>query len=390
MVRLLRLLALSAAAGVVGGAGVFVFLRGLDAATALRLDEPWLIWLLPLCGAVVAGTYHAVGGRARSGTSGVVAEANVLTHGAPARMAPLVLAGSVASHAVGASVGREGGALQISASLTDTTARVLRVSPDDRRFLLAASLAAGWGAAFGVPATGMAFAWRFARRQRLRALPLTAIAAVTGQWTVSALGYEVARPGRVDHVDWSPGLLLTLVAAGIVFGLLGRWFVSGLWRVRRFAARHLRHQASRGAVGGAVVLALAGVAGRDILGMSLPLLDTSLGGTVPSWWTAPLKLIASVISLGTGFVGGDVMPLFVIGATGGAVLAGAIGADGARTILVAALGSTVTFGAAASASLVGIVLAAERFGRHAIIPAIVVAGVARIAAGRPSLYATTH
>ena len=390
MRRMLRLLVLAAVGGAVSGVGVYAFLRSLDAATTARLDTPWLVWLLPVGGAAVAALYHAIGGRARSGTAGVIAEATVLTHGAPARMAPLILAGSVASHAVGASVGREGGALQISASLTDSGSRLLRIPADDRRLLLAASLAGGWGAAFGVPVTGVVFAWRFARRQRLRTVPLSAVSALVGQWTVGALGYDLARPDPLDDTDWSLGLVATLFAAGIVFGLLARWFVWLLGRVRRHSARRLHNAALRGAVGGIAVLIVASVAGRDVLGMSLPLLDDALAGASIEWWIAPAKLVASALSLGAGFVGGDVMPLFVIGATAGAALAAVVGAEGARAVLVASVGSTVAYGAAASATVLGIVMSVERFGRHALLPAVIVAFVARGAAGRPGLYSAHH
>lgn len=390
MRRLLRLLVLSAVSGAISGAGVYAFLRSLDAATSARLERPWLVWLLPVGGAAVAAAYHAIGGRARGGTAGVIAEATVLTHGVPARMAPLILAGSVASHAVGASVGREGGALQISASLTDTGARALRISPDDRRLLLAASLAGGWGAAFGVPVTGVVFAWRFARRQRLRTVPLAAVSAIVGRWTVGALGYDLRPPEPLGDIDWSLGAILMLLLAGIVFGLLARWFVGLLGLVRRHAARRLHRAALRGAAGGIVVLAIGALAGRDILGMSLPLLDDALAGRDIEWWTAPAKLVASAVSLGTGFVGGDVTPLFVIGATAGSALAAALGAEGARTVLLASIGSTVAYGAAASATLLGIVMSVERFGRHAMLPAIIVAVAARLAAGRPGLYSAHH
>jgi H+/Cl- antiporter ClcA len=278
----------------------------------------------------------------------------------------------------------------VAASITDTGARALRLPAEDRRLLLAAALAAGWGAAFAVPITGMAFAWRFARRQRIRALPLTALAAVAAERTVSALGYEHRRPAPVGDVDWSVGLILLLVVAGLLFGVLARWFVASLRRVRGLAARHLPHPAARGAVGGFALLLLVAIAGRDVLGLSLPLLDDSLGGGTTPWWTAPMKLVATAVSLGTGFVGGDVTPLFVIGASAGATIASVVGAASARVSLVAALGSTVTFGAASSATVVGVILAAERFGRHAIVPALVVALAARLAAGRPALYAESH
>ena len=81
---------------------------------------------------------------------------------------------------------------------------------------------------------------------------------------------------------------------------------------------------------------------------------------------------------------------FVIGGTAAASLAGFLSLDAARRLLVVALGSTVTFAAAASTTVLGIVLSVERFGRHALVPALVVSVSTRLAAGRPGLYAAHH
>ncbi|MFZ9629143.1 MAG: chloride channel protein [Ilumatobacteraceae bacterium] len=390
MLRPIRLLVLSAVGGAVTGLVVFAFLRSLDAVTDIRLETPWLVWLLPVVGIVVAATYHAFGGRAKGGTPGVIAEANVLTHGAPARMAPLIFAGASAGHLVGASVGREGAALQLAASVTDTGARALRLGSADRRYLLAASLAGGWGAAFGVPVTGVVFTWCFARHQRLRTVPLSIASALVGRAVVQRLGYDLSSGVTVPDTDWGPRLFAALVLAGIAFGLLARLFVALLHGVRRVTARRIHAPAWRAAAGGVVLIGYFAVFGRDTMGLSLPLLREALAGDHVRWFIAPLKLVATALSLGTGFVGGEVAPLFVIGGTAGASLAGFLALDGSRRLLLAALGSTVTFAAAASAPMLGVVLAVERFGWHALVPALVVSCSTRVAAGRPGLYTAHH
>ncbi|HAP75892.1 MAG TPA: voltage-gated chloride channel protein, partial [Acidimicrobiaceae bacterium] len=170
----LRLLLFAAIGGALTGLISYAFLRSLDWATRTRLAHEWLVWLLPLCGLVVGGAYFYKGGRAKGGTPAVIEQANVFTHGVPARMAPMIFGGSIAGHVVGASVGREGAALQMAGSVTDTAATVARLSHDDRRTLIAASLAGGWGAVFGVPFTGIVFALQMTRHHRWRALAPTA------------------------------------------------------------------------------------------------------------------------------------------------------------------------------------------------------------------------
>lgn len=392
--RAVRLAALAAVGGAATGVVVLAFLESLDRVTELRLDQPWLVWLLPAVGAIVAGVYHRWGGRAKGGTTAVIEQANVFTHGAPARMAPLIFGGAIVGHTVGASVGREGAALQIAASVTDSGGRLLGLPDRDRRLLLAASIAGGWGAAFGVPLTGVVFTFQFARHHRWRTVPFAIVSAFTGRAVVSGLGYDLDGTPPLPEVDWTFGLFASLLLAGVVFGLLARWFVRGLHGVRRRAARAVPRPALRGFVGGALVLAFALVVGRDHLGLSLPLLQESLDpATVgdPFSWARPiLKLVVTALSLGTGFVGGDVAPLLVIGGTAGAALASSLGAGVADRVLIAALGSSVTYAAAASVTLTGIVLAVEQFGWHALVPALVVSITTRLAAGRPGLYAGEH
>lgn len=376
----------SAASAVV----VWAFLVALDAATELRLDQPGLVWLLPVAGFMVAGTYHSWGGRAKGGTPAVVEQAGVFTHGAPARMTPLVFGGAVVGHAVGASVGREGGALQITGSITDTIARHSGLGARQRRTLLAASLAAGWGAAYGVPVTGVVFGLQLVRTHRWRTLPLAVIAALVGNGVVAALGSPIAERPTVAPVDWSGTTVVALVVCGIVCGLLARLFVGGLHRVRAVVAHRVPSPPLRGVVGGLLTLGGIALVGRDYLGLSLPLLDTAFGGADTAISTPLLKLLFTVVALGTGFVGGEVAPLFVIGGTAGAAIATWLGVAGAERIVMATTGSAVTFAAAASAGLTGVVLSVEQFGRHALGPALIVAAVARIVAGRPDLYRSHH
>jgi H+/Cl- antiporter ClcA len=394
MLRALRLTVLAAAGGAATGAVVFAFLRSLDHVTDLRLDHPWLVWLLPLVGLIVAGSYHRWGGRAKGGTTAVIEQANVFTHGAPARMAPLIFGGAVAGHLVGASVGREGAALQIAGSVTDTGGRLLRLSERDRRLLLAASLAGGWGAAFGVPLTGVVFTFQFARHHRWRTVPFSLVSAYSGRAVVHALGYPLDVTPPLPDVDWSVGLLVALIVGGLVFGLLARLFVRGLHSVKRRSAHLVGTPALRGFIGGAAVLALIAVFGRSYLGLSLPLLAESLDPATagdPFGWARPvLKLLFTVVSLGTGFVGGDVAPLFVIGGTAGAAVASTLGCEVADRVVLAAIGSSVTYAAAASVTFTGIVLAVEQFGWNAFVPALVASVSTRIAAGRPGLYEAEH
>lgn len=395
---------LGAASGLLAGLASFVFLEGLERVTDLRLERGWLIWLLPLGGLAVGLASHhlatdRVGRRASGGTALAVAEARAYTEGAPARMAPLVLFGTLLGHLVGASVGREGTAVQMAASLTDAGARAARIDRDRRALLARAALAGGFGSVFGVPWAGLVFALelvyqRAARRARaargpvldtptrLRVAAAAAAASFVGHAVVVGLGHQHAARPAID-LPIGPLLPLRLVLAAIVFGVAARAFRAATRLIARRAARHVAWPPLRPAIGGLATLALALLVGRDALGLSLPLIDDAIGGAAVDWWMPWLKLLLTAVAIGSGFVGGEVTPLFVVGSTLGAVIASPLGLPQPA---LASLGFVAVFGAATRLPLTCAVMAAELFGWHALVPALFVCWVARPVSGRRGLY----
>lgn len=387
MIAKARLALFAAIGGGLTGLISYAFLRSLDWATSTRVAHGWLVWLLPAVGLLVGAAYHYLGGRAKGGTPAVIEQGHLFTHGVPARMAPLIFGCSVAGHLAGASVGREGAALQMAGSVTDTAARAAHLSAQERRLLIAASLAGGWGAVFGVPLTGIAFMLQVTRRHRWQALLPAVISAFSGKVVVDSLGYRMGNRPHMSSTDWTLGLPIKLALAGLAFGLGGRLFVWLLRFIRSWMAQWFRWPPARPVIGAMATLALMALVGRDYLGLSSPLLTDAFAGAHVDWWVPLLKLLFTAIALGTGFVGGEVAPLFVIGSTlGGAI---APGLD-APPQLLATTGSAATFAAAASVMLTGVVLTVEQFGWNTLIPALIVCAAARLAAGRPGLYVAHH
>ena len=387
MARTARLAVFAAIGGALTGLISYAFLRSLDWATSTRLAHGWLVWLLPVVGLLVGATYHYLGGRAKGGTPAVIEQGHLFTHGVPARMAPMIFGGSIVGHLAGASVGREGAALQMAGSVTDTAARLGRLHADERRLLIAASLAGGWGAVFGVPLTGIVFTMQVTRRHRWRALLPAVVSAFTGALVVHSLGYRMTGRPHMPAQRWTLGLPFTLLLAGAVFGLVARLFVWALHIVRARVAHRVKWPPARPVIGGVATLGLMVLFGRDYLGLSTALLDPAFAGDHVDWWVPLLKLLFTVVALGTGFVGGEVLPLFVMGGTAGAAIAPGLHAPSA---LFATTGSAATFASAASVALTGVVLTVEQFGWHTLLPALLVGAAARLAAGKPGLYMAHH
>jgi H+/Cl- antiporter ClcA len=379
-----RLIALGALCGVMAGLLGFAFLESLDWATDSRLERGWLIWLLPAGGLIIGAVYHAVGGAASGGTSLVARQSVHLTEGVPRRMIPLIFGGTIGGHLVGASIGREGAAVQMAAAATDGVARRTKVSTDDRSRLVTAAIAAGFGATFGLPVGGTVFALQVSRRLGEPSTAAVALgAALLGDLTVELLGHQHTAVTPTPAPGWDATLAVQLLAIGVGVGLAARAYVHATEAVRHRSAAWLRFTPLRPAVGGAVMLVLALVAGRRYLGLSLPMYQQAVDGGGAEWYEPVLKLLFTAIALGTGWVGGEVVALFVIGSTLGASLATGLGAPGA---LAARAGAVAAFNGASGTAAAGLAMSVELFGWRALVPTLLVAAGARAGAGRPDLY----
>lgn len=386
---LVRWTVLGAVVGVVAGLASAGFLVTLDWATETRIEQPWLLWLLPVAGLVVGLAYHHLGGDSGRGNNLIIDEIHEPARWVPKRMAPLVYGGTIVTHLFGGSAGREGTAIQMSGSLTDVVARLLRLGPTDRRLLLVAAIAGGFGSVFGVPLAGAVFAFEVQAVGRLRydALIPAVVASVVGDRIVTGLGVEHTPTPVVVGVELSLALLGKLVLVGLACGLVALAFVEATHAVKRLMAARVRWAPLRPALGGVAVIALTLAVGtRDYLGLSLPLAGDAFTDVASvALFAFALKLVFTAVTLGTGFQGGEVTPLFIIGVTLGATLARALGVDGP---LLPAVGYVAVFGAAANTPLACTIMGLELFGTEAAVPLLVVCAVAYVTSGHRGIYAS--
>lgn len=240
---------------------------------------------------------------------------------------------------------------------------------------------------FGVPWAGVVFALELTWRGRRRgsAVVPAVVASVVGDRVVALLGVGHAHTPTLAAPAPSWTLATQLVAAGAAFGVTAWAFAEAAHAVRWGLARVVRWAPARPALGGLAVLALTAVLGtRDHLGLSLPLLAGSLDAAVGvATWAFAAKWLFTVVTVGSGFHGGEVTPLFVIGATLGATLGGWFGAD---PVLFAALGHVAVFGAATRTPLACTVMGLELFGRGALVPLALVCAVASVADRGRTIY----
>jgi H+/Cl- antiporter ClcA len=361
------------------GSMVALFLWLLTWAIHFRFAHTWLLYLLPLAGVVIHLLYKLYGQSAERGNNLIIDEIHQPGAGVPKRMVPLILVTTVITHLFGGSAGREGTAVQIGGSLANLFGGWLKLNEADKKVVLTAGVAAGFGAVFGTPLTGTIFALEVIAIGRIRydALLPCLIAALVGDITVSAWGvhhtlYHVDIVNTSQdlyglHLPVSLWLLAKVIVASAVFGLVSRAFAKAVHLVKNFSLKWIKITWLIPICGGLIIILLTFFLGKpDYLSLGV---DAEYPGAVTivsafqhaganafSWlW----KLIYTAITLGTGFKGGEVTPLFFIGSTLGNTLGELMNAP---VSLFAALGFIAVFAGATNTPLACTLMGIELFG----------------------------
>jgi H+/Cl- antiporter ClcA len=388
LAHLLRWVLLGALVGVLAGCASAAFLATLEWVTDIRLDHGWLIAFLPLAGLLVGLAYHYGGGRSSEGNNLIIDEIHEPRAWVPRRMAPLVFGGTVLTHLFGGSAGREGTAIQMSGSLTDAAARILHLNASDRRLMLITAIGGGFGAVFGVPLAGAVFGLEVQAIGRMRydALVPSLTASTVGVLVVRALGVTHTATPTVHVGSLDAGMIGKVALAGLAFGLASVLFSELTHGIKRAFAATVRWAPARPLIGGLLVIGMTVAVGSQTYnGLSLGLIHSSLFGGDVSGWSWLLKLVFTAVTLGASFQGGEVTPLFVIGATLGAALAGVLGVP---VTLLAALGFVAVFAGATNTPLACTIMGVELFGSGAVVYFAVACVVSYVFSSHRGIYTT--
>lgn len=383
--EIIRWVPIAFAVGILSGSASAVLLFSLELATRVRESHVWLIALLPLSGFFIGWLYHRFGRSVEAGNNLLLEEIHDPQSVIPARMTPLVLLGTFASHLFGGSAGREGTALQTGASLADQLSRPLRLGPADRRILLMAGISGGFGSVFGTPLAGAVFGLEVLAIGKLRydAILPCFIAAIVGDRITLAWGvhHTVYRIQQIPGIDTRG--LLAAVLAGIAFGLTGRFFATITHGISHWFKRTIRYAPLRPVLGGAVVAAAVFALGSTrYIGLGIPTIVESFARPVAPWDFAG-KLLFTALTLGCGFKGGEVTPLFFIGATLGNALGHVLPLP---MSLLAGMGFVAVFAGAANTPLASTLMAMELFGAEAGVFAAIASVVSYLISGHAGIY----
>jgi chloride channel protein, CIC family len=381
----LKWLPLSLAIGIPAGLASALLLRSLDFVTALREQNPWLLYLLPVAGAVVGWIYHRYGKDSHRGHNLLIEQIHDPRVGVPKRMAPFVFVGTIITHLFGGSAGREGTAVQMGGSIASGLARALNLEKDGLRVAIMSGIAAGFGSVFGTPVAGAIFALEVLSIGVIRYDSIFAclLASVVADWTCRAVGthhtvYTIASGA-------SGTLLLVKVAlAGALFGLAGQFFAELTHALQNLFARLSNSAAVRPALGGMAVIALVFLCGsREFLGLGVPGIVSSFHEGGAGWFSWLWKSVFTAVTVASGFKGGEVTPLFFIGSTLGNTLARLLFAP---IDLFAGLGLVAVFAGAANTPLACTLMGVELFGAEYLVPIAIACFTSYLFSGHSGIY----
>lgn len=365
--------------GVVGSG----FHYAIDWGTNLRQAHRWLVCLLPVAGLVIVASYHVTRMEDDRGTEFVLAsvrEGKALRF----RTAPLIFVGTVLTHLTGGSAGREGAALQLGGCISGSLGRLLRLDDKDERVITMCGMAAGFSALFGTPLSAAVFAMEVESIGVMyyAALVPCVLSALIADLISSLLGVTSTAYTLETVPGFSPVVFLQVIGLGVLCGALASLFCRAMRLGGRLYGK-LSNPYLRIVLGGVLVAGLSLLEGSgDYNGAGMQVISAALAGSaVP--WAFVLKILFTVLTLGAGFKGGEIVPCFFVGATFGCVAAPLMGMDAG---FGAALGLVAVFCGVTNSPMTSILLGYELFGGQGVALMALCAAVSYLLSGYSGLY----
>ncbi|MBC5731323.1 chloride channel protein [Pseudoflavonifractor hominis] len=361
----LKWLIFSGLIGLIVGCVSAAFYHAFFWATSARTTHLWLIGLLPLGGICIVALYRLCGLEKDQGTNFVLV---AVRENVPLRLrtAPLVFFSTILTHLVGGSSGREGAILQIGGSISSKVGQWMKLDDKDSRIITMCGMAAAFSALFGTPITAAMFAMEVVSVGVLyyAAIVPCAVSSIMGLWVAKLFHVPATAFPLTGIPDLSPVALLQVIVLGVLFALLSILFCRIMHTVPHLYQRFFPNSFLRAAVGGFLVIALTLLVWLwnpftfDYNGAGESIIHAAVEGHArPEAFL--LKMLFTALTLGAGFKGGEIVPVFFTGATFGCTVAPLLGLSPS---FGAGLGMVCVFCGVTNCPITSLLMALELFG----------------------------
>ncbi len=368
---------------VCGGAGC-LFHMLIEIATDFRSEHNFIIWFLPVGGVVIVFLYHIFKLEKIGGTNYVIN--SIRKDGkVPFTMAPGILTGTVLTHLLGGSAGREGAALQLGGSLGSSLGRIFKLDDKDMHVIVLCGMSAVFTALFGTPLTAVVFV------MEVISVGVIYDSAIMPCVFSSVFTYYITLILNIHPVNYilnniptiSPVSLIQSIALGVIFAVVSIFLCVSFSKGEALLEKVIRNDYIRAAAGGLAIALLTLLFGTDYNGSGMGIVNNAILNGIARPEAFLLKLLFTVITLGCGFKGGEIVPTFFVGATLGCTIAPLIGMDPG---FGAALGLVGVFCGATNAPIASMMLSIELFGVEGLPYFIIVCSASYMLSGYFSLY----
>jgi H+/Cl- antiporter ClcA len=367
-----------------GSASAFL-LAALEWAAQYRGQHIWIIWLLPIGGLLIGLGYHYYGKEVVKGNNLLLEEYETPQKTIPLKMAPLVLIGTIITHLFGGSAGREGTAVQMGGAIADQFTGLFKLDNSDRKTLIILGISAGFASVFGTPLAGAIFALEVLYFSKIsyKSIVLSFLVAFIAYYTVEL--WEVKHTHYAIPIvpPFTLKILLWIIPISILFGLAAMLFSRSTHYWGSLFSKTIPYPPLRPFVGGILFAsAMYFIGTTKYLGLGVPIIVESFSN--PSeYYDFLLKILFTGFTLGAGFKGGEVTPLFFIGATLGSALSIFVPLPIA---LLAGMGFVAVFSGATHTPVACTIMGMELFGMESGLFIGIACFIAYLASGSVGIY----
>lgn len=371
--------------GIFSGVSSAIFLLSLEFVTKIRETNFWIIAFLPIGGLLIGLLYHYYGKEVVKGNNLILEEYENPKKIIPLKMAPLVLIGTLLTHLFGGSAGREGTAVQMGGAISDQFTKIFKLNNSERKTILIIGISAGFASIFGTPLTGAIFALEvlyFSKITLKSIIPSFAVAYIA-YFTVEFLHikhthYYIPFIPEIDLMHF-----LWIIPCGILFGFAALAFSRTTHFWGKLFSKYISFAPLRPFIGGiilAVIFFSCDV--TKYIGLGVPVIVDAFQNTSGNL-DFLLKILFTSFTLGAGFKGGEVTPLFFVGATLGSALSAFVPLPIA---LLAGMGFVAVFSGATHTPIACTIMGIELFGIHCGIYVGIACLVAYFCSGSLGIY----